>query len=480
MSFEANQGQTDARVKFLSRGSGYTLFLTQEGAVLSLHGTNANGTLRMRLVGANRRAAIAGADGLPGKSNYFIGNDPKKWRTNVPTYGAVKYSGVYLGIDLVYHGNQRLLEYDFVVAPGADPNVIDLRFDGARKLTVNADGALVIAMGDDEVIEHAPVVYQEVGGERKTLTGKYVLRGSEGVGFSVGEYHRGFPLIIDPSLVYYQYLGGLTNQDQGLGVAVDSFGNSYVTGSTLSTDFPTTPGAAQPSFGGRAPNLVYGGDAFVSKISAAGIIYSTYLGGNGGDAGNSIAVDSAGNAYVTGVTYSFNFPTTPGAFMPSSQGGYSNAFLTKVNATGSALIYSTLLGQYGYTTGNGIAPDASGNAYVTGSTSDFGYDPHFPTTPGAFQTTYKSAWGMAFVTKFNATGSALVYSTCLGGTASDGGSSLVVDASGNAYVTGVTSSYNFPVTPGAFQTTQQGGYDVLVTKLNATGSALIYSTHLRR
>ena len=279
LSFEANQGQTDARVKFLSRGSGYTLFLTQDSAVLSLHGKNASAALRMKVLGANWHAAVAGTEALPGRSNYFVGSDPKAWRTNVPTYAAVKYTSVYPGIDLVYHGNQRLLEYDFVVAPGADPRAIDLRFQGARKLSVNGDGALVIGIGGDEVIEHAPVVYQEIGGVRKTLAGRYVLRGKGRVGFSVAEYDRSQALVIDPTLVYSTYLGG-SNSDGGLAIAVDASGNAYVTGDTGSFNFPTTPLAFQTASAART-------DVFVSKLNAAAsaLVYSTYLGGSDHDSG---------------------------------------------------------------------------------------------------------------------------------------------------------------------------------------------------
>jgi hypothetical protein len=459
LSFEANRGQTARQVKFLARGPGYTLFLTPDAAVLSLHGQKANAVLRMKLAGANARASVTGADALPGKSNYFIGSDPSQWRTNVPTYGAVKYAAVYPGIDLVYHGNQRLLEYDFLVAPGADPQAIGIRFQGARKLTVNGEGALVIGLGGSEVIEPAPVVYQEIGGQRQTVAGRYVLRGRGRVGFSVAEYDRSQPLLIDPTVVYSTYFGpGLA-----YGIAVDASGSAYVTGQAASSNFPTTPGAFQTS----GEN----GTIFVSKLNATGsaLVYSTFLGGPwfpesvfGSSTG--IAVDASGNAYVTGRTPS-NFPTTSGCTT-------DEVFVTKLNATGSALVYSTCLGGG---SGNGIAVDASGNAYVTGGTG-FG----FPTTPGAFQTTYQAEWGTAFVSKLNAAGSALVYSTFLGGSDSDDGLGIAVDASGNAYVTGSTSSSNFPTTPSAFQATLGGpsAQNAFVSKLNATGSALLYSSYL--
>jgi hypothetical protein len=226
LSFEANRGQTDQRVKFLSRGPGYSLFLTEDSAVLSLHGKKSSAALRMKLLGANPYPMVTGTDPLPGKSNYFVGKDPNQWRTNVPTYVAVKYASVYPGIDVNYHGNQRLLEYDFGLAPGADPQAINIRFQGARKLSVNRDGHLVISVGDSEIIEHAPVVYQETGGQRQTVAGRYVLRGKGRVGFSLGAYDRRQSLVIDPTLEYSTYLGAGT----GWGIAVDAFGSAYVTG----------------------------------------------------------------------------------------------------------------------------------------------------------------------------------------------------------------------------------------------------------
>ncbi len=475
LSFEANQGQTDQRVKFLSRGSGYTLFLTEDSAVLALRAKDKmhakNAVLRMKLLGANVHPSVAGTDGLPGKSNYFVGNDPKQWRTNVPTYAAVKYAGVYRGIDLVYHGNRRRLEYDFELSPGADPRAIDLRFEGAQKLTVNRDGALVIKLGGDEVIEEAPVVYQEIGGARKTLAGKYVLRGKGRVGFSVAEYDKSRTLVIDPTLVYFTYLGGLTSEDHGLGIAVDASGNAYVTGWTSSTDFPTTPGVFQTAYNGNVTLDFSGGDAFVSKLNASGLVYSTYLGGNESDFGFGIAVDASGCAYVTGGTHG-NFPITPGAFQTTLRGS-ANAFVTKLNANGSALIYSTYLGGSLFDQAVGIAVDGFDNAYVVGDAGST----DFPTTPGAFQTTFPGTFGTqhVFVSKLNPGGSALVYSTYLGGSGIDGGFAIALDASGNAYVTGKrAATTDFPSTPGAYDSNG----DLFVTKLNSAGSALIYSAFL--
>jgi len=480
LSFEANTGQTAAQVQYLTRGSGYALFLTSTGAVLSLEkgaaanaGTpQASGTgvaLAMNLVGANSDASVAGQDQLPGTSNYFIGNNPSQWHTNVANYGQVANQDVYPGVNLIYYGNQQQLEYDFVVAPGTDPGTIRLSFQGAKNISLDHQGNLVLHTASGNVLEHAPVVYQEVGGVRQAVAGKFVLQGHDEVGFQVGRYDASLPLTIDPVLIYSTYLGGNGNEI-GHGIAVDSSGNAYVTGFTQSTNFPTTTGAFQTSNAG-------GSDAFVTKLNATGtaLIYSTYLGGTGNEVAYGIAVDGSGNAYVTGMTGSTNFPTTAGAYQ-TSLGGNDNAFVTKLNATGTSLIYSTYLGGTGTGWAEGIAVDGSGNAYVTGFTQST----NFPTTTGAFQTSLGGTQN-AFVTKLNASGTALLYSTYLGGSGNmgDGGYGIALDGSGNAYVTGGTNSTNFPTTAGAFQTSFVGGrVEAFVTKLNATGTALIYSTYL--
>ncbi len=435
--------------------------------------------LRMQLVGANPQAKVSGLDELPGKSNYFVGNDPKKWRTNVPNYAKVKYEGVYPGVDLVYYGNQGQLEYDFVVQPGADPRQIALdvgaglalpkRAPQAASLHVDGNGDLVVATEGGEVTFHKPVVYQQNDdGNRHRIDGRYVLSTPQSaidnrqstISFELAAYDHTRPLVIDPVLVYSTYLGG-SGYDAGNGIAVDASGNAYVTGTTYSSDFPTTPGAFQTTHG-------YYDDVFVSKLNPAGstLIYSTYLGGSHMEGGAGIAVDASGNAYITGDTNSSNFPTTPGAFQAPGGGG----FVTKLNATGSALVYST--SSIG---GSAIALDAAGNTYVTGGTASS----NFPTTPGAFQTTFAAGYNTnGFVSKLNPAGSALVYSTYLGG-GFDYGSAIAVDALGNAYVMGETASPDFPTTPGAFQTTLAGYYDdVFVSKLNPAGSTLIYSTYL--
>ncbi len=484
LQFEANRGQTHKDVRFLSRGAGYSLYLTAGEAVLVLSEPDADATrdargtqarsgakahgksvaLRMSLVGAARKPVVTGVDELPGKANYFIGKDRSKWRTNVPTYAKVQYENIYPGIDLVYYGNQRQLEYDFVVAPGADPKKIVLGFKGAEKLQIDAEGNLVLHAAGADLRQHKPIIYQQIDGVRHEIAGGYVRKGANRVGFQVAAYDASRPLVIDPTLSYSTFLGG-GGSDMAWRVAADSDGNAYVTGQTTSFDFPTTSGAFQTVHG-------FDNDVFVTKLNPSGsaLAYSTYLGGNNVDAGNGIAVDANGNAYVTGFTSSTDFPTTPGAFRAVSGGG----FVTKLDPAGSSLVYSTYLNA----PIGAIAVDAQGNAYVTGTA---GTD--FQTTPGAFQPALAGSFD-AFVAKLNPPGSGLVYSTYLGGTNEDHGKGIAVNAAGNAYVTGYTSSSNFPTTPDAFQPAlaDQPGLvdveDVFVTILNTAGSAPVYSTYL--
>jgi len=471
LQFEANRGQAHEEVRFLSRGPRYGLFLTSREAVLVLSkpgpGEKAI-ALRMGLVGAARKPLVSGSDELPGKMNSFIGKGPANWRTGIPTYAKVHYQDVYPGIDLVYYGNQRQLEYDFLVAPGADPNDIVLRFKGAQRIEIDAQGDLVLHAAGGDVRQRKPSIYQEVDGVRREIEGGYVLKPGKRVGFRMAAYDRGRPLVIDPVLAYSTYLGGNVFTE-GLGIAVDAGGNAYVTGGAIPV-FPTTAGAFDTSPNGDQ-------DVFVTKLNPAGsaLVYSTLIGGSGLDAARGIALDASGAVYVIGETQSSDFPTTPGAFVTTSTPG-SNAFVAKLDATGSTLVYSTFLrGSNGADVGRGIAVDASGAAYVIGETNA----PDFPTTTGAFQTVFAGgSLGDAFVTKLNAAGSALVYSTFLGGSGDDQGFGIAVDANGAAYVTGATRSSDFPTTPGGFRTSFGGLRDAFVAKLDATGSTLVYSTFL--
>ncbi|HUO03647.1 MAG TPA: SBBP repeat-containing protein [Candidatus Binataceae bacterium] len=565
LSFERNDGQTDRQVKFLSRGNGYTLFLTANEAVLTLRkpepklsasnpaikndrkidSSPKSEVIRMRLIGANPKAKVEGLDPLPGKSNYFIGSDPKKWHANVPTYAKVRYRNIYPGIDMVYYGtDQHELEYDFVLAPGADPKAIKLRFDGAKQIALSPNGDMSIRLADGgEIVHRAPFIYQERDGKREKVDGRCMLRDKDTIGFKLAAYDRTRPVYIDPALVYSTYLGGSGGSggfDSGNAITVDSAGNTYVTGRAGSIDFPATVGAFQTINKAAASN---GPNAFVAKFNASGtaLIYSTYLGGSAGDFGNGIAVDSAGSAYATGSTSSPDFPTAAGAFQ-TTLNGTENAFVTKLNPSGSALAYSTYLGGTGGVFGSGdfgssIAVDSTGSAYVTGTA----YSLDFPTTVGAFQTANNGiVLGVSngFVTKLNAAGSGLVYSSYLGGggtcgfegpgpstlspTFGDSGSGIVIDSAGFAYVTGTTYSltYNnfcsvgpdFPTTPGAYQIlnanldgladpsqvctdigtpwpccagagngascTPASGPNAFVTKVSVDGTALVYSTYL--
>jgi Bacterial Ig-like domain (group 3)/Beta-propeller repeat len=505
LSFEANRGQSDGRVKFLSRTSGYSLFLTEDEAVVTLRGSKpetneartagrartlrsggsasrAGGVLRMKLRSANPAVKITGVDELAGTSNYFIGNDPARWRTNVPTFAKVKYEGIYSGIDLVYYGNQRQLEYDFILAPGADPRRIAFDVRGAKRIRRDKQGDLVLKMGESEIRWQRPVAYQEKNGARQEIAAHYSITDTNRVGFELANYDASRPLYIDP-LLYSTFLGGSDYLDTGYGIAVDGSGNAYVTGATTSRTFPITSGAYQTSFESQNE------DAFVTKISPDGsaLVYSTFLGTGTWNWGSGIAVDSSGNAYVVGGTFSPNFPTTPGAFNTTctvSRFGecvYGNAFVTMLNPTGSALVYSTYLGDCaGQSEHFGIALDSAGNAYITGATQAT----DFPITPGAFQTVCNGCTlnyqSNAFVSKLNPSGTALVYSTYLGGEGGSSGFGIAPDSAGDAYVTGGAGP-SFPTTPGAFQTTCGNGGtcgNVFVTEINPAGSALVYSTYL--
>ena len=573
LSFEPNLGQSERQVKFLSRGSGYKLFLTADEAVLLLEKSEANQEIRnpklggvqpddltlhstvltqnfssareqeqpgdpavlaMRLVGASRRAPVRGLNEFPGMSNYFIGNDPANWHTNIPNYARVRYENIYPGIDLVYYGNQSRLEYDFVVAPGVDPGRITLAFEAQwraqhklHRPRLDHNGDLVINVNGREVRFRKPFVYQPTSepGVQTPIEGKYVLRANNQIGFEVGQYDRSKLLVIDPVLLYSTYLGG-NGYDQGFGVAVDGSGNIVLAGTTASTNFPTANPFQSLNAGGV--------DVFVTKFNPSGtsLVYSTYIGGRGGDSCEGLALDSSGDAYVTGFTNSPNFPTknaiqnrkgiqnvflskldptgnlvfstyyggsqhdqafgialdssgvyvvgnttspdypTKNAFQAQNASG-DDAFLTKFTLDGTSVIYSTYLGGAGGASlAYGVAVDSSQSAYMTGQTSTLSFPLMNP-----FQSQNTAAAGSVFVTKFTPTGNALVYSTYLGGTNTQSAGGIAVDSSGNAYVSGGTASVDFP-TQNPLQAKIAGLFDVFVTKFNSSGSALVYSTYI--
>lgn len=526
--FEPNRGQAIGSVKFLSRGDGYTLFLTDAEAVISVRPKKDRPplSLRMRPVGAKPGAQIAGEIALGATVNYLRDARTSPGLQAIPTYRRVRYAGVYEGIDLLFYDNGEQLEYDFVVAAGSDPGHIRLEFAGADRVSVNADGELVLHTTAGELRQPAPIVYQESGGVRTLIPGAYEPLGKTLVGFHIGAYDREQPLTIDPVLAYSTYLGG-ASEESGRDIVVDAGGNAYVVGARPSIRGPefqdsdayvakfsasgallwTTDVGDHCDDDGRGialdttgniyitgslgscypfPTLTAG--AFVAKLTATGagsymFAFSDEWYG-GADVGQAVAVNAAGQAYVGGITTTDHFPVTAGAFQQFFGGGIGDGFVVKVNATGTALLFATYLGGNAYESLNDVALDAAGNAYVVGSTESH----DFPTR-NAFQPVHPG-WGPGdqggFVTKLNATGSGLVYSTYLGGGPADIAQSVAVDALGNAYVAGITQSTEFPITPGAAQPLPGDDRwcyytictDAFVTKLNAAGNGLVYSTYL--
>lgn len=508
--FEANKGQVDRSVHFLSRGHGYGLYLTSTEAILTLEKSSSTGdqqsaekdrseilasshkgsrsresqsvTMRMRWVGANETSQLFGVEDLPGKVHYFVGKDPKRWRTHIQTFQKIKYESVYPGIDLIYYGNPRQLEYDFVVAPGADPTLIRLDVDmGSAHPSswVSDSGDLILSTDGGGIRMKKPLIYQEMGGVRSVVEGRYLLapiggegqgmgkrderRGRSQISFQIAAYDAAYPLVIDPVLEYSTFVGG-SGGEPVYGMAVED-GEVYVTGHSHSpTDFPSTPGVYDP-------NNDLHGDVYVVKLNAegSGLVYATFLGGSYGEDGYGIAVEQ-GEAYVTGLTVSSDFPTTSSAYDTSFNGGRTDVFVTKLSADGSSLVYSTLLGGVNADFGQDIAVE-SGEAYITGYTDS----PDFPKASIGYDTIHNGNKDV-FVVKLDTLGSTLGYSTFLGGGGVDIGYGIAVEG-GGAYITGHTDSSDFPVTLGSYDNTRSGK-DVFVTKLDAAGGGLQYSTFL--
>jgi uncharacterized protein (TIGR03437 family) len=544
LSFEPNQGQAASPVQFLSRGSGYALFLTPAKVVLNLERQQpaeaaATGqtpeagsvdTLHMSLIGSNTKANVVGLARQPGVVSYLIGNDPKNWRSGIPTYGKVNYSQIYPGVDLVFYGNQRQLEYDFVVAPGADPSRIAWRIDGARA-SVDTEGNLNLNAPNGPTTFKKPVLYQMDGNKKTSVAGAFTVAGNQ-VRFRLGTYDHSRALIIDPVLSYASYLGGsgtdtiATTTGPGIsqagtsqGLAVDSAGSAYVTGTTVSTDFPTEKpyqGVPPAKLGGQPPGTY--ASAFVTKFSPDGssLVYSTYLGGNGVDRGYAIAVDSSGNAYLTGLTTSPNFPITSGAYqavcapIPNNTGESDavsncnsfdwNVFVTKLNSAGTGLVYSTFLGGYGnWAYATAIAVDGTGRAYIAGNENDicstsYAFESCFPTTNGAViggDKTGGASPQYAFAAVFDPTGAQLLYSTLFGDLNFNGGggtygTGMAVDRSGYFYLIGETQAGTLPTTAGVIQPDRDPpgslAWRGFVAKFNpvtsAGGASLAYATYL--
>jgi hypothetical protein len=435
LSFEENRGQTDARVKFLARDRGYSLFLTSNAAVLKLRQPSASkpsrfAALRIALKDSNPAPDVSGIGALTGKTNYYIGRDPNRWRTGIPTFSGVRLADVYPGVDLVYRGEQGRLEYDLELAPEADASRIEFQIDGARSLALDADRNLVIDTVAGNVIQHVPRIYQTIDGQRREVPGGYVLRDAHTVAFAIGAYDRSRTLVIDPLLTYASYLGG-TGGDAGVGIAVDpNDGSAWIAGTTSSTDFPVTMDALQSSNFGSS-------DVFITKVSPDGSSkeFSTYAGGSEADAASGIAVDPDGNAFVTGLTQSSDFPISGNAFQGDLK-GTQDAFVIAFDP-GGGLIYSTLLGTD--SAASAIAVDSASEAVVAGTTRSGA----FPTTSGAFQMAYPGSISnplVGFVTKLNFEGSGLQFSTFMG--LSDGGwpAAVALDGSANVYLAGGTST----------------------------------------
>jgi len=544
--FEPNRGQADRDVHFLSRGADYTVLLETDKTVFMLPpGINAQkdgersqpSVVSLELLHSNRGAKPEALDLLPGKSNYFIGNRPATWISGIPQYEKAAFRSIYPGIDVVYYGNAGRLEYDFIVAAGSDPTALGFRVTGAESVRLNDRGDLSLKVANVTVELDKPIVYQEIAGVRHNINGGFVFRGADTIGIAVAKYDTSKPLIIDPVLCYSTLIGA-NNSTQVQGVAIDSLGNFFVTGTTYATNYPTV-NAFQPTNKGYS-------DIFVTKLNSTGsaILYSTYLGGSGFDNSSGIAVDLGGNAYVTGTVGSSDFPTTPGAFMTTCPGICNTPFVSKFLSDGT-LAFSTYMGGSN-SPAHAIAVDTSGEAYIAGNTASN----DLPTTPGSFDPTYAgllctscyngyveklnasgtallystyfglagyggvpstigtgiavdsggSAYlvgntagipvknpieasnvGNAFITKFSPDGSSLVYSTYFGG-GNDYATGVAVDAFGNVHVTGTSSSCQFPLGLNALSTdcvTMQYDQKVFVVTLNASGSSVLFSTFLR-
>ena len=495
LSFEPNVGQTDAQVAFLVRGAGYGAFLTADELVLSLPRANQDAVagkkefdpeaalshrpepaaetlppavVRMRLTGANLSTPV-GELPLEAKTNYFIGNDPAAWHTDVPNFGRVRYTDVYPGVDLVYYGNGGGLEYDFVVAPGANPDVVAMEWDGAESVEVDDAGTLIMKVEGGELRQASPVVYQDGDEGRSPVSGAFDLIGAGRVGVRLGAYDPAKPLVIDPVLVYSSFLGG-SNGDYLRELEVDAAGAVYVTGTSFSANFPTALPYDSTNNGGS--------DVIVAKLRPAGngFIYSTYLGGILNDWGRGLAVDASGAVYVSGDTESTDFPMV-NAYDATLNGGTDDAFVAKLTPMGNGLAYSTYLGGSGSDHSDALVVDSDGSAYLTGSTDSR----NFPVV-NAYDRTFNGGTYDAFVAKLRPRSMfdprlVLDYSTYLGGADTDTGHDIGVDAYGTAFIVGATRSNDFPLVR-AFDTDHGNYYDGYVSKLTVDGRGLLFSTFL--
>jgi hypothetical protein len=499
LRFEANQGQGDATASFLAHGPESEFLISATGAQFVLRKTSGQTVAaRMQIVGANPSASISGHTELPGKINYLLGNNPAQWHTGVPTFAQVRVENVYPGVNVVYYGNGRQLEYDFDLAAGVTPQTIALRFDDAEKISVNPQGELVVSLNGGDIIQHPPVVYQNAGATRREINGGYKILDPHTATFALSSYDHNLPLVIDPILGYSTYFGG-NKGDTAYAIAVDTNGCAYIAGGTLSTTFTNiSTGAYQASFQGGT----VAGDAFVAKFDKTGsnLVYFTYLGGNNEDVASGIAVDKSGNAYVTGMTCSTNFPTDKplygqitSKYVFSKNGSFyePDAFVSELNTNGTELVYSTYLGGSDYNIANAIAVDSGHNAYIVGWTtsSDF---PMTNALQNKLQCTNSLANCNAFITEISTNGTKLLYSSYLGGNNYDDATSITLDTSNFIYVAGFTASTNFPKTNilypnalsgfkylnGATNANVTAAYDAFVCKFAPNFTNWVYSTYL--
>ena len=497
--FIENRGQMDSSVEYFIKTPLNNFYLTQEGITFqsfirtpdpsqrpqhipqsnqaskgSIKGEN----IQIVFQGKNSSTQICGLEKARTRFNFFLGNDSSEWTADVPSFKKVLYRDLYPSIDMIVSAEEGNLKLEYRIRPGGNVSDIQLRYEGISKLELNHHGDLLIGTEIGQFVEDRPLSYQERLGQRTEIKCDFVIESENSIRFETGPYERNTELVIDPVLRYSTFLGG-SDEELGWVVAVDDYGQAYVTGETYSLDFPTTVGSFDRTFSGD-------GDIFVFKIDSSGsnLLYSTFLGGandhpDGVEGADGIAVDSAGNVYLTGWTSATDFPTTPGAFDSSFNGGgpefQVDAFVTKIDSSGSSLIFSTYLGGERDEWGNGLAIDDSSNVYVVGVT----YSTNFPTTTAVFDRSHNGGVGDAFVTKLNPTGTGLTYSTFIGGSEWEEGGSIAVDSEGKAYISGYTESSDFPVTPGALSTNFNGGdSDGFVSKLSVDGSSLVYSTFL--